>query len=73
VLSQLRKDLGEVRNLVTYLLRPDDDVVDLCLNDASYQLPEDTSQASLEGSAYILEPEGHCLVIVHAERSDERG
>jgi hypothetical protein len=28
---------------------------------------------SLERSACILEPEGHCLVIVCAERSDEPG
>jgi hypothetical protein len=39
--------------------------------DVSYRLLEDTSHASLESSARILEPEGHRLVVVRTERSDE--
>jgi hypothetical protein len=59
MLSQLRKDLGEVGDQIPYLLLFDDDVVDVRLDDASYQLPKDTSHASLESGAYVLEPEGH--------------
>jgi hypothetical protein len=73
VLSQLGEDLGEVGDQVTCLLRLDNDIVDVRLNDATYQLPEYTSHASLEGSACILKTEGHCFVTVRAEWRDERG
>jgi hypothetical protein len=71
MMLQLRKDLGKVMNKIPSLLRLDHDVVNACFDDASYQLPEDTSHASLERSARVLEPEGHCLVTIHAEWSDE--
>jgi hypothetical protein len=63
MLSQLHKDLGEVRNMVPCPLRLDNDVVDIRLDDASYQLPKDTSHASLESSTWVPKP----------ERSEERG
>jgi hypothetical protein len=71
VLSQLRKDLWQVRNQISGLSRLDHDVVDVRLDDASYQFPENMSHASLECGTRILEPEGHCLVEVCAELNDE--
>jgi hypothetical protein len=60
-----------VGDQVPCLLRLDDDVVDVCFYDAFYQLLEDTSHATLESGACVLEPEGHRLVAVRTKRSDE--
>jgi hypothetical protein len=49
----------------------DHDVIDIRLDDVSYQFPENTSHASLERGARVLELEGHCLVVVRAKKSNE--
>jgi hypothetical protein len=63
--------LGEVGDPIPRLFRLDDDVVDVRLYDAAYQLPKDTSYALLESGTRVLEPEGHHLATVRTDRSDE--
>jgi hypothetical protein len=48
-------------------------VVDVRLDDASYEFLKDASHTSLERGARFFEPERHRLVAVSAEWSDERG
>jgi hypothetical protein len=61
VLSQLRKDLGEVGNQISGLPRFDHNVIDICRDNASYQFPENMSYASLERGARVLSPKGIVL------------
>jgi hypothetical protein len=71
VLSQLRKDLVEVKNQISSLSRLDYDVVDVRLDDAPYKFPENSLHATLKHGARILEPKGHRLLATHAERSNK--
>jgi hypothetical protein len=68
---QLRKHLLEVWDNITGLFRLDHDIINIHLDDSTYEISEDVLHASLERGTCVFEPEGHRFEAVSTERSDE--
>jgi hypothetical protein len=62
--SQLCEHLYEVWDQIAGLFRLDHDVIDVRLDDSSYEIYKDTSHALLECGAHVFELEGHRLVAI---------